>query len=257
MLKRKTFELAQRLAEAVSSWEGVEAITLNEAAEGDMLGPNFALALDVYHARSLPPPEARKSQYGGPDVYESTLTKDRFLSGDIPVRIEFKWTPKVESLVNIACGNKEALHAASGTGTYGYYRLVESRVLYSRGEWLPGIKKKLSTLGRDFWEELRGVYQSKMEHCLSDLGAALLSDDNFYFLVSAAGFIKMAALTLFCVNCRFEPSHRFYYEQVCSLQTLPDSFDAQIETFLSPSAEVTMERKYGVAQIIARGIIVL
>jgi hypothetical protein len=256
-LKRKTLDLAQRLAGAISSWEGVEAVTLNEAAEGDVLDPNFALALDVYHAQPLPPSEERKVRYGGLDVYESTLTKDRFLSGDIPVHIEFKWNPKVESLVNIACGSKEALHAASGAGTYGYYRLVEGHVLYSRGEWLPGIKKKLTTLGRDFWEELRGAYQSKMEHCLSDLGAALLADDNFYFLVSSAGFIKMAALTLFCINCRFEPSHRFYYRQVCSLRTLPDSFDAQIETFLSASAEVTMERKYGVAQIIARGIISL
>ncbi|MDR1230109.1 MAG: DUF4037 domain-containing protein [Spirochaetaceae bacterium] len=256
-MKRKTLELAQRLAGTVSSWEGVEAVTLNEAAEGDALDPHFALALDVYHAQPLPPPEERKVRYGGVDVYESTLTKDRFLSGDIPVRIEFKWTPKVESLVNIACGKKEALHAASGAGTYGYYRLVECHVLYSRGDWLSGIRKKLLTLGRDFWDELRGAYQSKMEHCLSDLGAALFSDDNFYFLVSSAGFIKMAALTLFCINCRFEPSHRFYYQQVRSLQTLPDSFDAQIETFLSPSAEVTMERKYGVAQIIARDIISL
>jgi hypothetical protein len=96
-----------------------------------------------------------------------------------------------------------------------------------------------------------------MEHFLSDLGAALLSDDNFYFLVSSAEFIKSAALTLFCVNRRFEPSHRFYYNQVCALPVLPDSFDAQIETFLRPSAEMTMERKYGVAGIIARGIIAL
>jgi hypothetical protein len=256
-LKRKTLELARRLAETVSSWEGVEAVTLNEAAEGDTFGPNFALALDVYYALPLPPPDTRRLQYGRADVYESTLTKDRFLAGDIPVRIEFKWTPKIESLVNIACGKKEALIAASGAGTYGYYRLAEGQVLFARGEWLPDMKKKLSTLWRDFWDELRGVYQSKMEHYLSDLGAALLSDDRFYFLVSSAGFIKMAALSLFCVNRRFEPSYRFYYPQVCALQMLPDSFDAQIETFLSASAEVTMERKYGVAQVIARGVLAL
>jgi hypothetical protein len=256
-LKRKTLELAQRLAETVSSWEGVEAVTLNEAAEGDTFDPNFALALDVYHALSLPPPEARLSQYGRADVYESTQTKDRFLLGDVPVHIEFKWTKSIETMVHVACGNKETLRALSGAGTYGYYRLTEGHVLFSRGEWLSGMKKKLSTLGRDFWTELRGVYQFKMEHYLSDLGAALLSDDSFYFLVSSAGFIKMAALTLFCINRRFEPSYRFYYPQVCSLQTLPDSFDAQIETFLSSSAEVTMERKYGIAQVIARGVLAL
>jgi hypothetical protein len=256
-LKRKTLELAQRIAETVSSWEGVEAVTLNEAAEGDMFDPNFALALDVYHVLPLPPPEARLSQYGRADVYESTQTKDRFLLGDVPVHIEFKWTKSTETMVQVACGKKEAMRVLSGAGTYGYYRLTEGYVLFSRGEWLSDLKKKLATLGRDFWTELRGVYQSKMEHYLSDLGAALLSDDNFYFLVSSAGFIKTAALTLFCINRRFEPSYRFYYPQVCSLQTLPDSFDAQIETFLSSSAEVTMERKYGVAQVIARGVLAL
>jgi hypothetical protein len=96
-----------------------------------------------------------------------------------------------------------------------------------------------------------------MEHSLSDLGAALISDDNFYFLISSAEFIKYAALTLFCINRRFEPSHRFYYDQVCSLPILPDSFGAQIETFLRGAAEMTMERRYSVAGIIACGVIAL
>jgi hypothetical protein len=257
MLKRKTIELAQGLAGALSAWDGVEAITLNEAAEGDTLDPNFALALDVYHALPLPPPETRQSQYGKVDVYEPTMTKDRFFSGDIPVRIEFKQTSKIEELARIASGGKESFYAIADAGTYGFYRVVESHVLYPRGAWFKDMKKRLSTLGRDFWNALRDSYQSKMEHFLSDLGAALLSDDNFYFLVSSAGFIKTASLTLFCINRRFEPSYRFYYKQVSSLQVLPDSFDAQLETFLRASPDVTMERKYGVAQVIARGIIAL
>jgi hypothetical protein len=256
-LKRKTLDLAEQLAEAISSWDGIEAITLNEAALRNTLDPNFTLTLDVYHALPLPDPETRRTRYGKADVYEAALNKDRFFADDVPVHVEFKWTAKIDELAYIASGKKEAIRSIADAGTYGFYRVVESRVLFSRGEWLSGIRKKLSTLGLDFWGELRGVYEAKMEHSLSDLGAALLSDDNFYFLVSSAGFVKSAALTLFCINRRFEPSHRFYYNQVCGLPVLPDSFDAQIETFLRSSAEVTMERKYGVAGVIARGIIAL
>jgi hypothetical protein len=256
-LKRKTLDLADQIAKVISSWDGIEAITLNEAALGDTLAPHFALTLDVYHALPLPDPETRRAGYGKADVYEAALNKDRFFSGDIPVHIEFKGTAKIEKLVSAASGKKETLRSVVDAGTYGFYRVVESRVLFSRGEWLSSVRKTLSTLGLDFWGELRDVYEAKMEHFLSDLGAALLSDDNFYFLISSAEFIKSAALTLFCINRRFEPSHRFYYDQVCALPVLPDSFDAQIETFLRPSAEMTMERKYGVAGIIARGIIAL
>ncbi|MDR1470624.1 MAG: DUF4037 domain-containing protein [Spirochaetaceae bacterium] len=261
-MKRKTLDLAGQLAQAISSWDGVEAVTLNEAAHGDTLDPHFALTLDVYHAFPLPDSQARRAWYGAANLYEAALCKDRFFSGDIPVRIEFKQTAKIDELVNaasggIASGKKEAFRSIADTGTYGFYRIVESQVLFSRGEWLSGIRKRLSTLGLDFWGELCGIYKAKMEHFLSDLGAALLSDDNFYFLVSSAEFIKSAALTLFCINRRFEPSHRFYYNQLCALPLLPDSFDAQIETFLRPSEEMTMERKYGVAGIIARGILAL
>jgi hypothetical protein len=262
MLQRKTLDLAGQIAQAVFSWDGVEAVTLNEAATGNTLDPHFALTLDVYHALPLPDPETRRTWYGMVDVYETSLNKDRFFSGDVPVRIEFKQMAKIDALACIACGKpasgkKDALRSLADDGTYGFYRVIESHVLCSQGEWLSGIRKRLSTLGLDFWGELRDVYQVKMEHSLSDLGAALLSDDNFYFLISSAEFIKYAALTLFCINRRFEPSHRFYYNQLCALPMLPDSFNAQIETFLRPSAEMTMERKYGVAGIIARGIIAL
>lgn len=256
-MKRKTLDFARQLADVLSAWDGVEAITLNEAAEEDTLAPHFALAIDVYHALPVPDAETRRVQYGKVEAFETTLSKDRFLVGDFPVRVEFKQTAKIAETVSIACGKRESLWLIKDAGTYGFYRLVAGTVLFSRSGWLSGIKKSLATLGVGFWDELRWAYQSKMEHFLSDLGAALFVDDPFYFLVSSSGFIKTAALTLFCVNRRFEPSHRFYYKQVCSLPVLPDSFAAQIETFLRPASEVTPERKYGVARIIARGIVAL
>ena len=69
---------------------------------------------------------------------------------------------------------------------------------------------------------MRAVNQSKMEHLLNDLGAALFEEDDFHYLISEALFIKTVCLTLFCINHRFEPSHRAYYKQALKLPVLPD-----------------------------------
>jgi hypothetical protein len=104
---------------------------------------------------------------------------------------------------------------------------------------------------------MRDEVQSKMEHSLSDLGAAMINNDDFFYLISSALFIKNACLAIFCINRRFEPSHRAYYKQVLELPVLPDSFSALLETFLRENEELTMERKYGIAQLIARNIIAI
>jgi hypothetical protein len=104
---------------------------------------------------------------------------------------------------------------------------------------------------------MRDANQSKMEHYLSDLGAALIQGDNFHYLISSSGFIKSACLTLFCINRRFEPSHRAYDRQVRGLGILPESFLARFEAFLGNDMDLTMERKYSLAQLMARGIIAL
>jgi hypothetical protein len=96
-----------------------------------------------------------------------------------------------------------------------------------------------------------------MEHFLNDLGAALYQNDDFFYLISASGFIKHACLTLFCINHRFEPSHRAYYKQAALLPVLPDSFAAELEIFLKAGPESTMERRYSLAKLIARGIVAL
>ena len=96
-----------------------------------------------------------------------------------------------------------------------------------------------------------------MEHFLSDLGSAVLQSDDFFYLISSAGFIKSACLTLLCINRRFEPSHRAYYNQVMGLKKLPDSFLSYFENFLKPDPEITMERKFSLAQLIAREIVAL
>jgi hypothetical protein len=173
------------------------------------------------------------------------------------VRLEFKSTAQIEELVSFADTKRDFLWLIKDSGTYGFYRLAHGEIMYSRSGWIDGIRKRLLMADNQFWDRLREVNQSKMEHFLNDLGAALYQSDDFFYLISAAGFIKHACLTLFCINHRFEPSHRGYYKQAASLPVLPDSFAAQLEIFLSQGPESTQERRYSLAKLIARGIVAL
>ena len=259
-MKYKTKLLVDRFAGTLSQWPGVECITLNEAAQPDILDPYFALILDVFCSAPIPDADERCRLYGD-DVaaFESSgqNEKDRFLIGDIPVRLEYKITGKIEELVSIADTRHESLWLIKDSGTYSFYRLAHGEVMFSRNDWIYEIRRRLGTLGDKFWTETRIAVQSKMEHFLSDLGAACFQGDEFHYLIASAGFIKEACLTLFCINQRFEPSHRAYYKQVLALPLLPESFSAEFETFLRGEPDMTMERRFAVAKLIARSIVAL
>jgi hypothetical protein len=257
-MKYKTKLLVDRYTKLLSSWEGVECITLNEAAMPDTLDPYFALILDVFYSAPIPPAEERCRLYGEEvAAFESSgqNEKDRFLIGDIPVRLEFKKTGKIDELVNIACKNYESLWFIKDSGTYGFYRLANCEIVFSRSNWIHDIRKRLDKIDDYFWNEMRSAVQSKMEHFLSDLGAACFQGDKFHYLIASAGFIKTACLTLFCINKRFEPSHRAYFKQVCELPVLPESFCAEFQTFLENAAD--LESRFYLAKLIAQKIVKL
>jgi len=260
-MKYKTSVLVERFAGILSQWPGVECVTLNEAALPDILDPYFALILDVFCFGPIPDAQERSRVYGG-DVaaFESSgqNEKDRFLIGDIPVRLEYKSIEKTEELVSIADTKLDSMWLIKDSGTYGFYRLANGEIVFSRSNWIHDIRERLTRIGDAFWENMRGAAQSKMEHFLSDLGAASFQGDEFHYLIASAGFIKTACLVLFCVNRRFEPSHRAYYKQVLELPVLPVSFRAQLENFLSAGAETAaMERRFALAILIAKGIVAL
>jgi hypothetical protein len=259
-MKYKTKLLVDRFTKVISAWPGTESITLNEAALPDILDPYFALILDVFYTGAIPEPEERCRQYGEDVAAFETAnqgSKDRFLIGNIPVRLEYKATRLIEEVVSIADIRQELLWMIKDAGTYGFYRLAHGEILFHRTGWIQDIRKRLLNLDDTFWRRTREAHQSKMEHLLGDLGAALIQEDRFNYLISSSLFIKTACLTLFCINRRFEPSHRGYYKQVMGLPVLPESFRAQLESFLSDEKEMTMERKYSLAQLIARGIVAL
>jgi len=257
-MKYKTKMLVERFAGILFAWPGVECVTLNEAALPDTLDPYFALILDVFFSSPIPDAQQRCEMFGS-DVaaFESSglNEKDRFLIGDIPVRLEYKSTSKVEELVSIADTSTDSLWLIKHSGTYGFYRLAGGETVFSRTGWIDDIRKRLQKLPDIFWTEMRAAAQSKMEHFLSDLGAASFQGDEFHYLVASAGFIKTACLVLFCVNRRFEPSHRAYYRQVLELPILPERFPAQLENFFAGGPGASMDRRFGLAKLLARGIV--
>jgi hypothetical protein len=258
-MKPKVRELADRLVDVISSWENVECVCMNEAAANDTLDPYFALILDVYVHGSIPLSQSRQAAYPEHSVFETspTDTKDRFLSGDLPVRIEYKSVERIEELTAIALRSGSDLWKVRDSGTYVFYRLVHCRPLFQRTEWLVGVSGKLSSLGDDFWSRMRSFYQSTMDHYLADFGAAIVQNDSFHYMISSANFIKYACSALFMENGLFEPSHRGYLDQVSSLKTLPDDFEGRFESFLRPDSELPPQRKYEIAKLIARSIISL
>ncbi|MDR2952467.1 MAG: DUF4037 domain-containing protein [Treponema sp.] len=259
-MKYETKLLVERFAKILSSWPGVDCVTLNEAAMPDTLDPYFALIMDVFCSGKVPDAEERCREYGE-DVaaFESSgqNAKDRFLIGAIPVRLEYKKTKKIDDLVNIAASDHEYLWFIKDSGTYGFYRLANCEVIFSRGNWIYDVRKRLGSFGDQFWTEMRNAAQSKMEHFLADLGAACFQGDKFHYLIAQAGFIKNACLTLFCINRRFEPSHRAYFNQVRELPVLPDSFTAEFDTFLITGSSVDMESLFHLAKLIAQKIVLL
>jgi hypothetical protein len=261
-MKYKVKMLADRFTKLLSQWDCVECVSVNEAALSATLDPYFALIIDVFCSGVAPEISARETRYGGDiSAFESTGNKDRFLIGSLPVRIEFKSTKNIDSIVSIVCENVQEnggrFWMIKDSGTYSFYRLCNGDILFSRSGWIDKVRECLRKPCDNFWTEMRQANQSKMEHFLSDLGAALLQSDEFFYLMSQAGFIKTACLTLFCINRRFEPSHRAYYKQVMELPVKNDAFCAQLETFLRSENDVTMERRYALAQLIARGIVTL
>jgi hypothetical protein len=265
MMKQRTKLLADRLVKVISQWLGVECISLNEASQADTLDPYFALILDVFYSDDIPSPEERENAFTSPgqagggniSAFETGNQgkKDRFLADDLPVRIEFKSTAQIEDLVSYADTRQDALWVIKDSGTYGFYRLARGDIVFSRSSWIETIRARLSSADSRFWNRLREMNQSKMEHFLNDLGAALYQEDDFFYLMSSAGFIKYACLTLFCVNRRFEPSHRAYYAQAAALPVQPEGFAAQLESFLDTGSGFTVERRYSLAKLIARSIV--
>jgi hypothetical protein len=245
----------ERLTSVLDSWEEVAAVGLNVYGE-DLYDPYFSLSLDVYTKRTIRDVTARQAAFGEVDAFESSMLtkKDRFLMGEIPVRVEYKETDRFDHLVAAALDGECALRDA---GTYAFRRVLDARVLISRGQWFETMRANLVDLPDEFWKQLRKSQEATAEHLFSDLSAAAMRDDAFYFITSGGRFLIQLCALLFTINHRFEPSPRALRDQTLTLSVLPDSFPANLENFVDARRELTMSQRGELAELMITSVLSL
>jgi hypothetical protein len=259
-MRRKVERLADGLAAVLSSWPMVECVMLGEHSEEDVLDPYFAIVVDVYHREAVPPSRERQAAFaaklGDPGAFESSALnpKDRFFLEGLPVHVEYKSSASIDEFLGRGL---DLVWILKNSGTYMFYRLQKSRVLFQRKDWIDVVRRRIADLSPDYWGALREAFVEKMDHYLADLGAAAIRDDGFFYLESSAGFARSAAAALFMINRRFEPSLRAFESQLERLPRLPDDFTGRWETLLRSDLDISRSQKYEVAQLLARSIIQL
>ena len=94
-----------------------------------------------------------------------------------------------------------------------------------------------------------------MAHALSDLKAATLQDDSYFYVISSASFVKKLVSLLFIENKTFEPSGRNCYKDVLALGYLPENFRGRFESLLRQDGSLDMEKKAEVASLLAKSVV--
>ncbi|AEJ60500.1 hypothetical protein Spith_0213 [Spirochaeta thermophila DSM 6578] len=253
-MRMKVEAVLERLVEVLSRWDAVDTVCFLDRDREDIYDPYFFISLDVYFSGELPSYKERMEELSFTGAFESAPgnRKDRFLVGDLPVRLEYKSIPDVEAVLGAEPG---AFELVEDRVSYMFYRLVNGTILFSRSDWLASVRERLEDLPSSFWRVLRDEARAKMEHFLSDLCAAAALEDEYFFLVSASGFIQSVCAVLFAVNRRFEPGGREMERHVFSLPQLPYSFKGYFQQFVRYSHDFPMEKKREIAENLARHVV--
>lgn len=244
--------LVDNIVDIVKGWDAVEAITLVDH-EKDPYDPYFFLSIDVYLSNPsiLPPRDERERAFHFAGAFETSPNnkKDRFISHELPVRLEYKSCQRIDQLT--AHASPQELRDNS---TYVYYRLTHAQLLHSRGHWIDRIRQAITQFPDRFWELLREETQTRMEHHLSDLGAAVAREDEFFFIASLAGFASAVVSCLFAINKQFHPSDRKISDALVHMDFLPDGFAGLFASLIRQS-DGHMHRKWELAGLLAKKVI--
>jgi hypothetical protein len=248
--------IAEKITSLIKEWPSVDSVLTGQLIAEEFYDPYYFLSLDVYYSGDLPPVEERGKSLSFGTAFESSHSKgkDRLFADDVPVRIEYKSVGRITDLID---GKEGFLSSMRGAGTYVFYRILYSDICYDRSGWILRMRERLKSMPQPFWNILRSSFQGRMEHSLSDLGAAALRSDELFFLISSANFLQSVCSVLFAVNQRFEPSFRLFSEHVKALPVLPESFAARFDTLLRSGSGFETSRKYEVAELLAKSIFAL
>jgi hypothetical protein len=257
-MQRKVEAISQQLSGALAAWPEVEAVVLGEAAESRVLDPYFAIPLDVYHRGELPAGAERRARFGSPAAFETVTgqpsLQDRFLLGELPVRVRYQEAGRFEELL----GRIEARHWVFHDSSPGlFHRLAHGQPLFVRSAWLQECRKRLLGLPEHYWTTLVEGSQRAFSYALTDMQASALRDDALFFNLSLAQFLRAMGSFLFALNRRFEPGPRLLSRRLAGLERLPDGFAGRFESLLREGPELDRERKCEIAGLLARSALAM
>ena len=252
-MKAKVKNAVDGIVDVLKGWDGVRAVVLQHFVEKDVYDPNFSITLDVFRDAPLPDRETRASAFADARYFESSRmkTKDRFMMGELPVRISYKDTDRVDAVLD-AVGGEEWL--SMERGTYLFHRIATGTLAWSRDDWMTGVLAKLDILPDSFWTAWSESCHRRIDHYLSDMAAAAMKDDALYFQLSLSGFLRAAGELLFAVNKVFEPGPRDYTATLALLEDVPEGFEANWASLLRDDGELQPDRKREVAGLLAKGL---
>lgn len=255
-MKVKVRKVVDYIVDILSHWDGVHAVILQHFVEKDVFDPNFSVTLDVFRAEDIPDRDEREAAFIKAYYFESSPMnrKDRFMMNDLPVRISYKDTAWVDSVLQKTDGED---WLRMERGTYLFHRIATGTVEWSQGGWYQRVLHELDSLPDAFWYTWKESCGRRIDHLLGDLGAAAMREDQFYFRFSLAGFLKTIAELVFAVNHVFEPGPRDFMATLGLLETLPDGFWARWDSLLREDAELPADRKREVAELMARATLAL
>jgi len=240
----------------IKFWDGVQTVILQHFAEKDIYDPNFSITLDVFRDSKIPDRNERAAVFPDIRYFEtsSSKEKDRFLIEDLPVRISYKDTSRVESVLGSTYDDR---WLSRERGTYLFHRISTGTVVWSRTDWIDKILKKLDNLPDAFWSTWIDSCHRRIDHFLGDLGAAVMKNDLLYFRLSLSGFLRVIVEALFAVNHMFESGPRVFTASLGLMETLPEGFEASWGSLLREDESLPPYRKKEIADILARGIFAL
>jgi hypothetical protein len=256
-VKRRVHEIAGNLARSLSAWPGVVAVTLGEAANIEVLDPYFVIDMDVYLDGAEPPDEERKRLLGNPAAFEvlGHRNADTFLLDDLPVRVQYTQTSRIDSNLSRAAAASWVYHRENGTNLF--YRIERSELLHDRGGWYARTRQSLTELPRSFWGHVKGESRIWVEGSLLDLNAAAYRADDVFFVVAASRFVRSLCAFLFAANSRFEPDGRAIREELSGLDSVPSEFLPRFEGFVRQSPPLSADKRRELAELLARSILSL
>jgi len=255
-MKRKVQKIAKGLADRLAHVPGVQAVLLGDAADIEVFDPYFTIDLDVYTEEAPPRLEERRALLPHVEAFETSpvAAVDRFLVEELPASIHYIRSADVDRMLLRISESSWVFHEP---GTNALYRIEQGQVLYARDGWLEEARSALAHVPDQFWWQARLRAFSLAERALSDVGAAAHRSDSLYFLVSASRLVRCVASLLFAVNRKYEPSDRMLSERIAKLTVMPDGLAGNLDTFMRPIGEVTMEARREIAEHIVRSLMPL